>query len=208
MVQVLDGVGHSTEPVKVPGRLESSISGDPVTLAPVETAAHTRRRVIGRVVFLVVTLIAFYFVLPGLLATFSAPPAPGRLPGLVRRRARARSRELRRDLGAPAHRPRNEGLVRRRVLPHGGERGRSGRAGRRRGGRRAPAQDARPGRLRHPHRDHRARRRRAALDRHPVRVAGARTAGSPVRRHQPAARRRRPARGLPVLRAVRLRRLG
>jgi uncharacterized protein (TIRG00374 family) len=40
----------------------------------VETAAHTRRRLIGRIAFLVVTLIAFYFVLPGLLATFNALP--------------------------------------------------------------------------------------------------------------------------------------
>jgi uncharacterized protein (TIRG00374 family) len=35
---------------------------------------HSRRRVIGRIAFLVVTLIAFYFVLPGLLATFDALP--------------------------------------------------------------------------------------------------------------------------------------
>lgn len=33
-----------------------------------------RRRVVGRITFLVVTLIAFYFVLPGLLATFDAVP--------------------------------------------------------------------------------------------------------------------------------------
>jgi uncharacterized protein (TIRG00374 family) len=34
----------------------------------------SRRRLIGRIAFLVVTLIAFYFVLPGLLATFDALP--------------------------------------------------------------------------------------------------------------------------------------
>lgn len=34
----------------------------------------SRRRLIGRIVFLVVTLVAFYFVLPGLLATFDALP--------------------------------------------------------------------------------------------------------------------------------------
>jgi uncharacterized protein (TIRG00374 family) len=34
----------------------------------------SRGRLIGRIVFLVVTLIAFYFVLPGLLATFDALP--------------------------------------------------------------------------------------------------------------------------------------
>jgi uncharacterized protein (TIRG00374 family) len=38
------------------------------------TPSVSRRRLIGRIVFLVVTLIAFYFVLPGLLATFDALP--------------------------------------------------------------------------------------------------------------------------------------
>lgn len=38
------------------------------------TATHSRRRLIGRIAFLLVTLIAFYFVLPGLLATFDALP--------------------------------------------------------------------------------------------------------------------------------------
>ncbi|MGZ4799119.1 MAG: lysylphosphatidylglycerol synthase transmembrane domain-containing protein [Acidimicrobiia bacterium] len=37
-------------------------------------ATRSRRRVIGRIAFLVITLIAFYFVLPGLLATFDALP--------------------------------------------------------------------------------------------------------------------------------------
>ncbi len=36
--------------------------------------AKARRRLVGRAVFMVVTLIAFYFVLPGLLATFDALP--------------------------------------------------------------------------------------------------------------------------------------
>jgi uncharacterized protein (TIRG00374 family) len=40
----------------------------------VATATHSRRRLVGRIAFLAVTLIAFYFVLPGLLATFDALP--------------------------------------------------------------------------------------------------------------------------------------
>ena len=44
------------------------------TLDVVTEASHARRRLIGRIVFLVITLIAFYFVLPGLLATFDALP--------------------------------------------------------------------------------------------------------------------------------------
>ena len=36
--------------------------------------ARRAERLIGRIVFMVVTLIAFYFVLPGLLATFDALP--------------------------------------------------------------------------------------------------------------------------------------
>jgi uncharacterized protein (TIRG00374 family) len=40
----------------------------------VAEATHSRRRLIGRIAFLVITLIAFYFVLPGLLATFDALP--------------------------------------------------------------------------------------------------------------------------------------
>jgi uncharacterized protein (TIRG00374 family) len=40
-----------------------------------DASAHkARRRLIGRIVFLLITLIAFYFVLPGLLATFDALP--------------------------------------------------------------------------------------------------------------------------------------
>jgi uncharacterized protein (TIRG00374 family) len=38
------------------------------------TASPSRRRIVGRIVFLAITLIAFYFVLPGLLATFDALP--------------------------------------------------------------------------------------------------------------------------------------
>jgi uncharacterized protein (TIRG00374 family) len=38
------------------------------------TTAMPRRRIVMRVVFLLVTLVAFYFVLPGLLATFDALP--------------------------------------------------------------------------------------------------------------------------------------
>lgn len=41
-------------------------------MPPVDVS--NRRRVVGRITFLVVTLIAFYFVLPGLLATFDAVP--------------------------------------------------------------------------------------------------------------------------------------
>jgi uncharacterized protein (TIRG00374 family) len=44
------------------------------TLDVVTEATHARRRLIGRIAFLVITLIAFYFVLPGLLATFDALP--------------------------------------------------------------------------------------------------------------------------------------
>jgi uncharacterized protein (TIRG00374 family) len=36
--------------------------------------ARNRRRVAGRIAFLLITLIAFYFVMPGLLATFDAVP--------------------------------------------------------------------------------------------------------------------------------------
>jgi uncharacterized protein (TIRG00374 family) len=36
--------------------------------------AQNRRRVAGRIAFLLVTLVAFYFVMPGLLATFDAVP--------------------------------------------------------------------------------------------------------------------------------------
>ena len=40
-----------------------------------DASAHkARRRLIGRIVFLAITLVAFYFVLPGLLATFDALP--------------------------------------------------------------------------------------------------------------------------------------
>ena len=46
-----------------------------VARAPVTaTTQHLRRRLVGRIAFLVITLIAFYFVLPGLLATFDALP--------------------------------------------------------------------------------------------------------------------------------------
>src|ERR1700712_1962694 len=46
----------------------------PPTLLRVTAATHSRRKGIGRIAFLAVTLIAFYFVLPGLLATFDALP--------------------------------------------------------------------------------------------------------------------------------------
>jgi uncharacterized protein (TIRG00374 family) len=39
-----------------------------------QTPAVSRRRIVWRAIFLVLTLVAFYFVLPGLLATFDALP--------------------------------------------------------------------------------------------------------------------------------------
>ena len=47
------------------------------------TPSVSRRRLIGRIVFLVVTLIALYFVLPGVLATFDALPRLRDLDGFL-----------------------------------------------------------------------------------------------------------------------------
>ncbi len=167
-----DGVGHCAQPVKARQVEESSRSGDHRTLGVVASEAHTHGDVIGRIVFLVITLIAFYFVLPGLLATFDALP---RLRDVypawfvvvlvLEGASFVAIWELQRiALG-------RQGLVRHRLLARGGQRGRPGGAGWRRGGRRAPAQDARPGRLRRPDRHDRARGDGSAVDGHPVRAA-------------------------------------